>query len=390
MYMFRKILFALFFLILGAAATYSAYLYFFPDSRAKTPAQIISRALPHEKKVIGFLPYWLLSAADKDYSQYITTLTYFGLTVEGDGTIQKYTNPGEAEPGWYALESGKVDKFLADAKDNNLELSLLVFAGNEESITELMEYPTRHARTLVNEVAPIMKKYGFTDLNIDIESVALASPESQQKFTTFMKELKVQVDRKKLGTITLEASPTALIKEYLIDLKQVHQYVDYVVFMTYDFHYPGSHVTGPVAQLSGAMIEAEFDSEVGLKEALKIMSPSKVLIGMPLYGYEWETLTTDPRAATIPGTGITASHRRVQKFLDECATCSATIDEFGQEGHLVYFDEEVNTYHQIFYPTVETMEREIEIARELNLRGIAMWALGYEGDDILEPLVDYK
>src|SRR4030042_4579517 len=71
--------------------------------------RILSPIGVYKRQVIGFLPYWLTVQADKDYIKYVTTLAYFGLTVEADGTIERYTNPGEAEPGLYALNHGKLD-----------------------------------------------------------------------------------------------------------------------------------------------------------------------------------------------------------------------------------------------------------------------------------------
>jgi len=38
--------------------------------------------------------------------------------------------------------------------------------------------------------------------------------------------------------------------------------------MTYDYHYTGSLVSGAVSPMGGAGINAEFDTETGVKEAL--------------------------------------------------------------------------------------------------------------------------
>src|SRR3989338_4590360 len=122
--------------------------------------------------VMGFLPYWLLDKDNKDYSPYLDTVSYFGLTIDADGTIEKYTNPGETEPGWLTLKSKKINSILEFTKQKNLKRSLVVFSGNQEKIGRLMENPEDHAKNLVEEISPILTKYGFTDLNIDIESVS--------------------------------------------------------------------------------------------------------------------------------------------------------------------------------------------------------------------------
>ena len=357
---------------------------------SSTVARIDKALNLNSHQIIGFLPYWLLDKADKDYSKYVTTLTYFSLTLNPDGTIQKLINPGEEDPGWYALHSGKADRFFDQAKKENVQLSLLVFSGNEEHIEGLMSDPAVHAQNLVNDVAPIMKQYGFTDLNLDIETVSTASDEARTNFTEFTREVKRQVNKQKLGTVTIDVSPTALIKNYLINVKELADTVDYFVFMTYDYHYPGSSVTGPVSPVGGARTEAEFDTRVAVEEALHILKPEQILIGAPLYGYGWETIADSPRSAVIPGTGLTYSNRKVEELLSQCATCSAKEDPVAKEQYVIYKDVDTGTYYQIFYPDSNSMSEKIKLAKEYGVGGVALWALGYDGRTILDPLIEYK
>ena len=328
--------------------------------------------------VIGFLPYWLLSK-EKDYSPYLDIISYFGLTIDADGTILKRTKPTETEPGWLALQSGKIDSIL--------ERSLVIFSGNQENINRLMENPVKHGQNLVDEISPILTEYGFTDLNIDIESVSTASESARQNFTLLIKTIHDQLQKRNDSvTLSIDVSPIVLIKPYLVDVITISPFVDKVILMTYDFHYQGSSVTGAVSPINGAGISAEFDTETSIKEALKILGSEKIILGVPLYGYEWETLLSHPRAAVIPGSGITASNKRVEKFLTTCASCSAQFDPVSKEWYLIYKDQETNTFHQIFYPDKQAMEEKINLMKKYRLGGIALWALGYEGSTILEPL----
>lgn len=343
-----------------------------------------------QQKTIGFLPYWLLTKAKKDYSQYINTLTYFGLTLNSDGTIQKKLNEQESDPGWFALESGKVNSFLAAARNKGVATSLLVFSGEAFKIDQLVSDPKKNAENFVRDIVPVMKKYNFKDLNIDIESVKGASEEARIKFTNFIKEVRNKLNAKITSTITLEATASDFIKKGLINPKTVEPYVDSIVIMAYDYHYAGSFVTGPVAPLSGAGINSEFDVEAAVAQAIKILPPEKIIMGVPAYGYEWETIGRVPRSAVIPGTGLTASSSRVESLLSKCATCSAQFDSKSQEAYIIYFDSKTNTFHQIFYPDARSTTAKIKLAKNLGLGGIAVWALGYEDKSVLEPLKNYK
>ncbi|MBP6994339.1 hypothetical protein KBB12_03790 [Candidatus Woesebacteria bacterium] len=338
-----------------------------------------------KKQVVGFLPYWLIDKADKDYTKSLTTIAYFGLTVDSDGSIQQYTNPGESEPGWLALQSGKY------TPPPGMSTSLVIFNGDPETINELISDPQTHASTLVDDILPILQEHKFTDLNLDLESVLPASESARLHFTAFVRQVREDLTRK-VGshiTITIDASPTDLIKTRLIDLASVAPYVDRVVLMTYDYHYSGSYVTGPVAPLGGAGIYNEFDTETAIQKALEVLPPSKVILGIPLYGYQWESITNSPRAATIPGSGIAMSNRAVEGFLAECATCSAHFEKLSEESYLIYKDQETNTYHQIFYPDARSTELKTTLAAKYHIAGLALWAIGYEGNSILEPIASY-
>lgn len=383
--MVKKLLIVIVGLICGIVSTI-----FILKNNVRFSSQVTKLLSPlgiQQISVIGFLPYWLVGKGEKDYSPYVNSLSYFGLTVEGDGTVQKETNPTESEPGLLALRSGKMNKLFDSAKKNNQTLSLVLFSGDQEKIEQLIDDPITHAKTLVDEISPIIKDRGFTDLNIDIESVTLASDSARQNFTTLIKTIHQQLSTiNKQITLSIDVSPTALIKKYLIDVPAISQYVDKIIFMTYDFHYQGSFVTGAVSPVNGAGESAEFDVETSVKEALKILPPEKIILGIPLYGYEWETLSTHPHAAIIPGTGITASNKRIEELLSSCASCSAQFDPVSKESYVIYKDVDTNTFHQLFYPDKQSIQEKINLMQKYHLGGVALWALGYEGDSILEPL----
>jgi len=61
-----------------------------------------------------------------------------------------------------------------------------------------------------------------------------------------------------------------------------------------------------------------------------------------------------------------------------------------RESYLIYHNQATNTYHQIFYPDEGAMAAKVELAKKYNIGGVALWALGYEGKTILNPLIEYK
>ena len=343
---------------------------------------------PPQKEVIGFLPFWLINKAQDDYSNYINNLTYFNLVIDSDGSIQKYTAPGESDPGYLALTNGKVDDLLAREKSKGVNLSLAIFSGDDAKIDNFLNDPKASAQNLVSEVSPLINQYGFSELNLDIEKVSEASPESRVRFTNFVSEVRKGLDRN--ISLSVDIAPIAFVKNTnLDDPKSLSQIVDHVILMDYDFHNPGSFVTGPVSPQSGAGIVSEFDTESAVAAALTMMPSSKLILAIPLYGYSWETINPSPRSAVLPGSAFSISSKSIDDLLANCATCSATFDETDQESHLIYKDSETGTYHQIFYPDKISTQKKIDFATKENLAGVALWALGYEDNFILEPLAGY-
>lgn len=344
-----------------------------------------------KKQIVGFLPFWNADGISDDYSKYITTLSYFGLTIDADGTILKYTNLVEGEPGWFGLKQGNFDSIFETARQKGVSLSLVVFASDEEAIKEILKDPVVSARNLISDITPVMQQYGFTDLNLDIESVSDASSQDRLNFTQFVSEVEKGVKANNLGTLTVDVTAISFVKDTtLIDPKAVSSYVDYILVMAYDFHNPGSFVAGAVAPLAGAGTVSEFDTKTAVEKALEAMPSKKLILGVPLYGYKWETISRTPGSPVVPGSSVIISTKRLEEFLSSCTNCENGFDNVSQEAYTIYRDLETGTYHQIFYPTSGSTQMKINYAQNNNLGGMALWALGYEGGSILSPFEGYK
>lgn len=385
--MTRRVLIFLLFLFLGTA-TAGVSIYALGILPIRFDHQILQYFGVKKPQIVGFLPYWLLTKADKEYSKYVTTMTYFGVTIDHDGSIMTHINPQEEEPGWTNLTSKDLTQILTAAKKSNLKTSLLVFGSDYSVIGELLNNPEASAKNLVAEVAPIMREKGFDDLNLDFETFMEASESARHQFTAFVNTVKKEIALQNLGTLTIDLIPISMFKNHLVDFQAIGAIVDTVVLMTYDYHYLASTVAGAIAPVGGAGETIEFDVETAVREALKVIPGEKILLGIPLYGYQWETITGSPGSATIPGGGTTASTRRVAEILKACATCSAQMDPVSREPYLIY--PENDYYKQAYYENEESLAGKLALARKYRLGGVALWALGYEDDRMLAPLESYK
>lgn len=336
--------------------------------------------------IYGFQPFWLLDIAHEDYGSYLTSFGYFGLQLAEDGHVRKLNSDVEEEPGWTNLKSNRVRDILNKAPETQMETSLVVQSVNEDNIDILLSDPVLHATNMLEDVLPIMEEYEFTDLNIDIESFEYAGPERQQQFTLFVQTVSEGIKEAQAGTVSIDVTPISLVESRMIDVDAIEPYVDTIILMTYDYHYTGSYIAGPVAPLGGAGEIREFDVRIAVDEALKRVPSNKILLGIPTYGYEWDTLTDIPNAPVIANTGKTASLRRVTELLKDCKNCKQGRDELTRQPYLIIPVEEEGYYRQIFYEDTQSILEKITYAKEKKLKGIAIWAIGYETDDAVRLL----
>ncbi len=345
-----------------------------------------------KQQIVGFLPYFLAYRATHDYNPSITTLTYFGFTVNNDGHIVKLINPHQEDSGWYDLKTKQIQQKLKDAKANNIVLSVSVVQANEASISALIASPTKHALNLVSDLLPVMDQYHFEDVNVDIESFKTATASDSSRFTTFIKTFTEAIHKKNGATVTFDIAPIAFIKQTAINPIEIGEIVDYVLVMGYDFHTATSSNTGPIAPLYGEGISNEFDISHAITLAKQEISSEKLILALPLYGYEWDSLSSTPAAATIPDTGQTASNRRImQTFTTSCQTCLVIEDPLSQEKDFIYQEKKGDAYyHHAFLFDKNSFAKRLTFAQNQKLAGVGLWALGYEGDTILLPLTSYK
>jgi spore germination protein YaaH len=110
---------------------------------------------------------------------------------------------------------------------------------------------------------------------------------------------------------------------------------------------------------------------------------------VPCYGYEWQTTTSDPQAHTFPNSGSTASFKRVQALLQaaqnpeelELDQNITNIEQhWNQDALSPYLTYQLNDkLFVLYYENSRSLSYKLDFVNQLDLAGIAIWALGYEG-----------
>lgn len=330
----------------------------------------------NEKVVYGFLPYWNLSKTT--IQPELTHLSYFGLTIGADGSLLTQTSEG-TEPGFSRLKS---DDFLTLsnqtlAQGGDVELVLAQF--NADDITIFLANP-KAQENLLTSLDSVLLAYPFTGINIDIELNGSPTPQMRDQFTTFMQNLRAHLDeRYEHITLSVDMYASAVEGTNIWDIEKLGNEVDYIVVMAYDFHRRQSTQAGPVAPLFGGKEVWDNDINTYLQEFVKMVPAEKILLGVPFYGYEWQTTTRDSRSHTFPNTGATASFERVQELLklrDELSV-EEGWNESALSPYISYVED--GEIYVVYYENSRSISYKLDYVNQLDLGGIAIWALGYEG-----------
>src|SRR5699024_3246574 len=141
---------------------------------------------------------------------------------------------------------------------------------------QVLNNPTSRSN-LVNNIYDLVSRKGYGGVNIDFERV---SAQDRDLLTGFLLQLKNRLAPE--GYVVTIAVPAKTSED--IHWLQGYDYgvigvvVDIMLIMAYDWHYPESE-PGPVAPITEVQKTIEF--------AIDRMPRNKIILGVPLYGYDW-------------------------------------------------------------------------------------------------------
>ena len=318
--------------------------------------------------VMGFAPYWNLKKLNPESLVNITHFAYFNLLLNKDGTIFTKVNKREEDPAYTnykRLVAGNVNR-------GSKPLIIAFMPESQSALQEIVGSKIAREKT-IETIAQILNESGATGVNIDFEPVGDTPPSVKDNFTIFIKELRTKLPASQLS-ISIYAS--SAVRPRLWDLKSLESHTDYFVVMTYDYTMPGSNISGPNSPLRGSGDIIEHDIIKNIAEITKQIPPSKILLGIPFYGYEWDTVDTTKYAPSL-ARGSLASLERIQQMID-----NKTFELIWDRNSLTPYGvaSESGKISQIYIENETSIRLKLEFVKSANLGGIAIWALGYEGN----------
>lgn len=342
------------------------------------------------KRVYGYVPYWNLLTASP--SAVLTDVSYFSLTLTASGEILEQTADGP-DMGLRRMQSENFTEWLQARAAAGQRAHITFTMLDNDDISSFLSSSVAQQRAIQN-ITQVMASYPFSGLNLDVEYSGQATTAQRNAYSTFVADVRKALDTQSPGAeLSVAIFGSSASRPLLWDVAALEPSVDAFIMMAYDYHVRSSVVAGPVAPIFGKQSGRWQDDIVtNLRDLVALVPSRKILLGVPFYGYEWTTTNPQPGSNTFPKSGFTATYDRVNKLLRgeiEVSQLMTRWDEDALSPYLTY--REGGETQLIYYEDARSLSYKLDLVNQVDLAGIAIWAVGYEGEGSeLWDVIDQK
>lgn len=329
--------------------------------------------------VTGYHPYWGLDHW-QDYPLHaLDQLFFFEVEAGRDGSL---ADPHGWPEGWSGLLDALVRKGVAPIPTVTLY--------GPGAFAELFASPGARNRLVEELMALLTAEPRARGLHLDFEVFEPVPAEARDGYAAVVATLRERMDHLErpaaLSVFVLATDPGEAYDEVRLAAS-----AHYLVLQGYDLHFAGDARAGPVGAVQGWEGRNLEDAVRRLVEAG--IPPGRVLLGLPLYGYEWPTATAEPGSLTagegraLPWAAPPDVLPELPRIPDRLEGAAATRRIPG-EGRWYLRGDGDGGWIQGWYDDVETLQEKIAWARARGLGGVAFFPLTYAPDDAWPGLLD--
>lgn len=310
---------------------------------AAQPAPTAPAATAHGPSLLGYWAAWGSGvnsmASLRRHGPALTWLSPYWYTLEATGRLRSRETDHAAV---LAAAAAAHDRVLALVNDGaGLSGLLRTAAGRQQGVAALR--------------ALLAATPGLAGIMVDFESLPSSSGSDLTAFVAALRAALPATD-----TVGVAVGPKVSAHEPgegLFQYARLGAVADLVQVMTYDEH-DNTSAPGPVSATPWAARVAAY--------AASVIPPSKILLGVPAYGYDW----------SAPGHGTTVT---LGQALALAARHGVTpqFDPVSGEDHFTYTSAS-GTLHTVWFESAAGAAAKRAIALRLGLRGLAVWTLGGE------------
>ena len=281
--------------------------------------------------------------------EYLTYLAVFSYAVNRDGNL----TPVEDQTTLNAAFKDRVLPLLVltNFEDGRFSTEIAATILTSEALQDRM----------LNQALQIMAEKGYRGLDFDFEYLGA---ENRERYVRFLQKAR-QLLKPRGYYISAALAPKYRTEQRGVlyeghDYQAIGQVVDFIFFMTYEWGWSGGEpmAVSPIPQMRKVM-----------QYAISVVPKEKIMMGMPLYGYDW----TLPH---VPG-GKFAKSISPQRALELALRYGVSIkyDKVSQAPWFRYTDEQ-GEQHEVWFEDARSMQAKFDLVKELGIRGFYYWVLG--------------
>jgi len=312
---------------------------------------------PHE--VFGFAPYWTLDQSAGFNVGQLSTIAYFSIDVNPDGTLS------ESGPGWNGFQSQDLSNLItrAHAAGDRVVLTVTCF---EQSALDQLTSSTSAPSTLATALIGAIRAKNLDGVNLDFEGSGSADQTGLTRLVTQVSTAVHGVNPHYQVTMDTYAS-SAGDSSGFYNIRALAPAVDGFFVMEYQLNLQSGG--SAVSPLTSTM----FSDRTAVDQYLAAAPASKVILGLPYFGIDWPTTDgTITARATGPATQL--SYQQIVSsghplYWDPTTDTAWTSYEVGTQWHETFFEDPTSLYDAT------------QLADANNLAGVGIWALGMDGND---------
>lgn len=322
------------------------------------------------KEVFGFFPYWMLDNADQVNIDTVTTIALFGLESDEKGNIVT-NSEGKIDGGWAMWNSPKLDKFISTLHNKKIKVVLTIKSFSNDNIEKLVSSDDAQ-RNFISNTINLVNAKSLDGLNLDFEYIGTPNPKVRDGFSRLVTNLYVEMKRQmSSSSLTIDTYVHSAAALRLFDLGVLESQCDAFVIMGYDFH-TLSGGPGPIAPFEGELSIQGF-----LGTYLEKISPDKIILALPYYGYDWFT------------SGRGAGMLSYAQAAEDSKNYTISWSQTSQTPSYSYTDQ-TGASHVVYFENARSLGIKYDYVNKKALKGIGIWALGFDGlnKDLEQLIID--
>ena len=232
---------------------------------------------------------------------------------------------------------------------------------------------------LARQIAAAIRDRGADGVNLDFEPIVSTYAD---EFTALVRSVRAQLNKIAPG-YQLTFDTMGWIGNYPIVAATAPGGADAVMVMGYDYRTASSDPVGSIAPIGGS----GYDVGDTVAAYLDRLPASKIILGVPYYGRAWSTASNVVHAKNISGAKYGASTSVVYGTAAQYATDHAwkwdatdgvAWTEYHRQNCTATYGC-VNPVRQIYFDDARALGLKYDLVNRANLRGVGIWALGYDG-----------